>query len=151
MIFQLRWCVVVLLVVLGSGCDRKEESRAEAKILLEKLRTLSGEGTLTQRQAALDALKNLELRDPEHARARDVCHGAHQQLLSAEASQAAARKALEEATQPQQPGGGKTALTPERGVAIAADLQRSNEALAAAKRGFPECETETLALTREGR
>ena len=148
MFFAARWSVVVIFTVLACACDREAESRAEAKTLLEKLHALSGDGTLTQRQAALDALSHLQLESPEHARARDVCHSAHSQLLQAETAQVAARKTLEEVTRTAQPG---TTLSPERGAAIAAELERSNAALAAAKRGFPQCEQETLALTREGR
>ena len=130
------------------GCDREAETRAEAKQLLERLQALSGDGTLSQRQTTLDGLRTMELREPEHAHARDVCLGAHEQLLQAEAAQTAARKALDDATKAQAGGSG---IPPERGRAIAADLQRSNDALAASKRAFPQCEELTLKLTRVGR
>ena len=139
---------MLLACAACSGCDREAESRAEAKRLIERLQALSDEGTLTQRQTALDALRAMELRQPEHARTRDVCAGAHQQLLAAEAAQTSARKTLDEATQAHASGKG---LSPERGHAIAAELERSNEALAAAKNAFPQCEARTLQLTREGR
>ena len=118
-------------------------------MLLDRLHALSGEGTLTERKAALDALHELPLREPEHGRTRDVCHTAHLKLLEAEAAQLAARKSLDEASAAVQPGA--AALSPERGLAIAAELERSNAALMAAKTGFPECEQATIALTREAR
>jgi hypothetical protein len=146
---QKLFAALALLAVLSMGCDGEAETRAEARSLLEKLQSLSGEGTLSQRKAALDALKDLELRFPEHAKARDVCHAAHLQLLQAETAQLDARKALDEAARAQETGGAP--LSPERGRAIAADLQKSNDALAASKTAFPKCEKVTLELTRTGR
>jgi hypothetical protein len=143
--FRFHVCLAGALAV-ATGCNGEAESRAEAKDLLQQLRTLSGDGTLTQRQSALDALKQLPLREPSHVQARDLCHAAHLQLLQAETSQVSARKALEDVTKA---GGGS--LSPERGAAIAAELQRSNDALAEAKRAFPKCEQVTIALTQEGR
>jgi hypothetical protein len=138
----------VLLVAAVAGCNHEADARAEAKLLLDKLHALSGDGTLTQRKAALDALSALPLHEAEHGHTRDLCHSAHRQLLEAEAAQLSARKALDEAASAAQPG---SSLSPERGQAIAAELERSNAALMAAKKSFPECEQATLALTREAR
>jgi len=137
-------------LLLGAlACNREADVRAEAKLLLDKLHALSGEGTLTQRKAALDALRALPLHEAQYGHTRDLCHSAHLQLLEAEAAQLSARKALDEAVAAAQPG--RAGLSPERGQAIAAELERSNAALAAAKKAFPECEQATLALTREAR
>jgi hypothetical protein len=132
-----------------AGCDRGAESRAEARALLDRLNKLTANGTLAQRKQALDALALVSLRFPEHAHARELCRAAHLQLLQAEAAQVSARKALEEATRSREPGGAR--IAPERGQAIAAELQQSNAALAAAQREFPKCEQATLELTREAR
>ena len=136
-------------MLLLNACDREAETRAEARSLLERLNTLSGEGSLVARQNALDALKKLPLREPAHVRTRDVCLGAHQQLLTAETSQLSARKALEEASRRLQPGGG--ALTLERGQSIALELSHSNDALAQAKKRFPACEEATQKLVLKAR
>lgn len=132
-----------------AGCDRGAESRAEARALLDRLNKLSANGTLAQRKQAIDALGLISVRVPEHAHALELCRTAHLQLLQAEAAQVSARKALEEATRNRDPGGAP--IAPERGQAIAAELQQSNAALATAKREFPKCEKATLELTREAR
>jgi hypothetical protein len=140
---------VVVAVGLACGCNSGEESRVEARALLDRLNKLKANGTLTERKQALDALEDFSLRDPEHVRVRELCRHAHLQLLEAEAAQAGARKALDEAASAQQPGGGP--LTPERGQAIASELERSNAALATAKREFPKCEEATVALAKQAR
>jgi hypothetical protein len=144
---------LILLLALAAaaqaGCDREAESRAEARALLEKLNKLSANGSLAQRKQTIDALGQITLRVPEHAQARDTCRTAHLQLLQAEAAQVSARKSLEEATRAHEAAG--VAIPPERGQAIAAELQQSNDALAAAQREFPKCEQATLELTREAR
>lgn len=117
--------------------------------MLEKLNALNGEGTLVMRKQALDALNELPLREPVHARTRDVCRNAHLDLLNAESAQASARKSLDEATRRSQPGG--EALPAERGQAIALELERSNQALSRAKQGFPECEEATQKLVLKAR
>jgi hypothetical protein len=141
--------IAVLAVGLAFGCNSGEESRVEARALLDRLNKLKANGTLIERKHALDALQDFDLHDPEHVRVRELCRNAHLQLLEAEAAQAGARKALEEATRSQQPGGGT--LAPERGREIAAELDRSNTALATAKREFPKCEEATVALAKQAR
>ena len=141
--------VAACLLMFAGACDREAEGRAEARGLLERLNKLSANGSLTERNQALAALAQFAVRDPKHAITRDVCHAAHKQLLQAEAAQVSARKALDEATSGVQPGG--VGLAPERGRAIAAELESSNEALAAAKRDFPKCEQATVELTQEAR
>jgi hypothetical protein len=138
----------LFVLVTLAGCDREAESRAEARVLLEQLNTLSGDGSLVARKAALDALRTLKLRDPAHARTRDVCHEAHLQLLDAEASQVSARKTLEEASRRTQPGGSMPA---ERSQTVALELARSNDALARAKQNFPICEEATQKLVLQAR
>lgn len=138
-----------LLLVCSSACNRESESRAEARGLLEKLNKLSANGTLTQRKQALDALDALDIREPQHVHARDVCRSAHGQLLQAETAQVSARKALEEATKDRAPG--SPPISSERGLAIAAELKQSTAALTAAQLQFPNCEEATIALTREAR
>jgi hypothetical protein len=113
------------------------------------LNKLSANGSLTERKQALDALEAFEIREPEHAQARDVCRSAHSQLLQAEAAQVSARKALEEATKDRTPG--SPPMSAERGLAIAAELKQSTGALTAAQLQFPKCEQATIALTREAR
>jgi hypothetical protein len=140
---------VLGIFVSAFACDREAESRAEARGLLERLNKLSANGSLADRQRALDAVEQFAVREPKHAQARDVCRSAHLQLLQAEAAQVSARKSLDEATRAAVPG--SAPLSAERGQAIAAELQRSNEALVAAQKAFPKCEQATLELTREGR
>jgi hypothetical protein len=146
-------CIAISLLILAAadqaGCDREAESRAEARALLEKLNKLSANGTLAQRKQTIDALDQVTLRVPEHAHARDICRTAHLQLLQAEAAQVSARKSLEEATRTHEAGG--VPIPPERGKAIAAELQQSTDALATAQREFPKCEQATIELTREAR
>jgi len=149
--WQLVWlqlCVVPLVFAGLGGCDREAASREEARALLEKLSALSAEGSLVGRKAALDVLQKMPLRDPAHARTRDVCHGAHLQLLEAEASQLSARKSLEEASPRALPGG---ALPAERSQAIALELAHSNDALTRAKQNFPVCEEATQKLVLQAR
>jgi hypothetical protein len=141
--------IAVLAAGLVCSCNSGEESRVEARALLDRLNKLKANGTLTERKQALDSLQEFNLHDPEHVRVRELCRNAHQQLLEAEVAQAGARKALEDAASAQQPGGG--ALSPERGQAIAAELDRSNAALVTAKREFPKCEEATVALAKQAR
>jgi hypothetical protein len=141
--------LIFLLAVAAAGCDRGAESRAEARALLDRLNKLSANGTLAQRKEAIDALGLVRVRVPEHAHALELCRSAHLKLVQAEAAQVSARKALEEATRNREPGGAP--IAPERGQAIAAELQQSNAALAAAQREFPKCEQATMELTREAR
>jgi hypothetical protein len=146
------WLLILALATAATGlgaCDRDAESRAEARALLDRLNKLSANGTLAQRKQAIDALGLVSVRVPAHAQALELCRSAHLQLLQAEAAQVSARKALEEATRNREPGGAP--ITAERGQAIAAELQQSNAALAAAQREFPKCAKATLALTREAR
>ena len=139
-----------MLLLLGLlACNREADARAEAKLLLDKLHALSGDGTLSERKAALDGLRALPLHEAEHGHTRDLCHSAHLQLLEAEVAQVAARKSLDEAAAAAKPGG--AGLSPERGQAIAAELERSNAALDAARKAFPVCEQATLVLTQEAR
>jgi hypothetical protein len=141
--------IAALATGLAGGCNSGEESRLEARALLDRLNKLKANGTLAERKQALDALEDFQLHDAEHVRVRELCRNAHLQLLEAEAAQAGARKALEEAARGQQPGGGT--LAPERGQAIAAELDRSNAALVTAKREFPKCEEATVALAKQAR
>jgi hypothetical protein len=134
----------LILVAFGSGCDARAAERSEARSLLKHLNAISDEHSLSERSAALERLRRLQLRVPAHARARDACQSAQLGLLEAETAQATARKSLAAASAKQQPGGG--ALSAQDAQVISADIERSNRALAQAKARFPACERATREL-----
>lgn len=133
---------------LASGlaaCGGEAEARAEARELMTSLNAVSDEGSLSQRTAAIARLDQLELHRPAHVQTRKVCREAHQGLLDAETAQAEARRTLAAVSgavpQP--------ALEHTQANAIAAEIERSNRALATAKQRFPECEKAMRSLLQE--
>lgn len=116
-------------------------------MLFAELSALQEETSLAARERQLLALKQLKLRQPAHASARDVCHAAHRELLASEAEQASARKALDEAGR----ASAAAPLPPERARVIAAAIEQSNQALARAQQHFPACERAMQSLLTEGR
>jgi hypothetical protein len=134
----------LILLAFNARCDdAKAAERSEARTLLSQLTALSDEHSLRERSDALERLQRLPLRVPAHLKAREACRSAQLGLLEAETAQATARKTLSEASAQQQPGG---TLSPNQAQAIAADIERSNRALAEAKARFPACEKATREL-----
>lgn len=139
------WAGLWLAAALLAACGGQADARAEARELMTSLNAISDEGSLTQRSAALKRLDRLELRAPVHVQTRKVCREAHQGLLEAETAQAQARRTLAAAS-------GATpqpALDPKQADEIAAEIERSNRALATAKQRFPECERAMRSLLKE--
>lgn len=99
---------------------------------------------MVDRSAAIERLGKLPLRVEEHAQTREVCRTAHLGLLEAEAAQAEARKALSQAI-----ARDATSLPTAQSASIAANIERSNRALAMAKLRFPECEKAMRKLVKE--
>ena len=142
--------------LLGIGCGEHHDARAEADELMTSLSAVSDEGSFVERSAALERLKQLQLHFPSHAQTRELCGAAHKGLLEAEIAQTEAQRALGNASANSQPGGapnaeGGPALDQAQADGIAADIERSNKALATAKQRFPECEAAMQKLLREAR
>jgi hypothetical protein len=128
-----------LLAAFTASCELQGNHRAEARALITSLNAVSDQqGSLVERNAALDRLDQLPLQEPTHVQTRDVCRAAHRGLLEAETAQAEARRALSTTG---------TLQTGEAAV-IAADIERSNRALGVAKQRFPECEQAMRQLLR---
>lgn len=145
---ELAWIGAMLVAALG--CGEQADARDEANALMTSLHAVSDEGSFVDRSAALTRLNQLPLHFAPHIQTRDVCSAAHKGLLEAEIAQAEARRALASVSD------GAGAENPgklERGQAesIAADIERSNRALAMAKERFPECEKALRGLVRDGR
>jgi hypothetical protein len=127
-----------------SACGQNGDTRSEARVLIRSLNDVSDRGSFQERSAAIDRLGQLQLRVAEHVQTREVCRAAHVGLLEAETAQAEARKALSEAST-QEAG----TLAAQQASAVAADIERSNRALATAKQRFPECERALRKLIAE--
>jgi predicted O-linked N-acetylglucosamine transferase (SPINDLY family) len=127
---------LVGLAGLSVACNDEARTREEARKLFEALSGLQDEASLVTREQSLRTLEALTLTVPAHQAARDACVTAHRELLSAEAEQASARKALEEATRES----GNAPLPAERAAAIANAIEHSNAALERAEHRFPPCE-----------
>jgi hypothetical protein len=136
--------LLVALGIISAACNQKADARGEARELLRSLNDVSDRGSFQERSAAIDRLTNMPLRVADHVKTRAVCRVAHQGLLDAETAQAEARKALSE-------GSGRDAglLGMQQATAVAADIARSNKALATAKQRFPECERAMRKLIAE--
>jgi hypothetical protein len=136
--------------VAASGCGEQASARAEADALVTSLHAVSDEGSFVDRSAALERLNQLPLHFAPHIQARDVCSAAHKGLLEAEIAQTEARRALASVSE-----GAEQANPPKlekvQAESIAADIERSNRALATAKERFPECEKAMRGLLREAR
>jgi hypothetical protein len=138
------WIGLVVCAVSLAACDRTGDARSEARVLVTHLNAVSDQGSLVERNAAIERLNKLRLQVEEHAQTREVCRTAHLGLLEAEAAQAEARKALNEAM-----ARDSTALATAQSASIAANIERSNRALATAKLRFPECEKAMRKLVSE--
>jgi hypothetical protein len=138
------WIALVVCAVSSSACDRTADARSEARVLVTHLNAVSDQGSLRARNAAIERLDKLPLHIEEHAQTREVCRTAQLGLLEAEAAQAEARKALNEAM-----ARDATALPTAQSASIAANIERSNRALATAKLRFPECEKAMRKLISE--
>jgi hypothetical protein len=146
---------VVLGLGIACGCGERHDARAEADALMTSLNAVSDNGSFVERSAALEHLDQLVLHFPTHAQVRDLCGAAHKGLLEAEVAQAEARRALSSVSHAaaDEAGNGEAqpALEQVQAERIAADIERSNKALAMAKERFPECETAMRNLLREAR
>ena len=131
------------------GCGERANARDEANTLMTSIHAVSDEGSFVDRSAALERLDQLSLHFGPHIQTREVCSAAHKGLLEAEIAQAEARRALAsvEGTAPANP----PTLEKAQAESIAADIERSNRALATAKERFPECERAMRELVREAR
>jgi hypothetical protein len=141
-------CVGAVLSAAGS-CGEQNSARDEANALMTSLNAVSDEGTFVDRSAALERLNRLALHFAPHIQTRDVCSAAHKGLLEAEIAQAEARRALASIEGSDQPNPPK--LEAVQAESIAADIERSNRALATAKERFPQCEKSMQGLLREAR
>jgi hypothetical protein len=137
----------LLALTCALACGERADARDEARALMTSLNAVSDEGSFTQRSAALSRLSQLELHFAPHVQTREVCSAAHKGLLEAEVAQAQARRALSEVSQ----NGAAQPLAQNQAETIAADIERSNKALATAKDRFPECERAMRSLVREAR
>jgi hypothetical protein len=134
----------------ASGCGEKANARDEANALMTSINAVSDQGSFVERSAALERLNQLSLHFAPHIQTRDVCSAAHKGLLEAEIAQAEARRALARVSE----GNGEAnlpKLEKAQAESIAADIERSNQALASAKVGFPKCEQALRGLLREAR
>jgi hypothetical protein len=137
-------------LVAASGCGEKANARDEANALMTSINAVADEGSFVERSAALERLNQLSLHFAPHIQTRDVCSAAHKGLLEAEIAQAEARRALASVGE----GNGEAnlpKLEKAQAESIAADIERSNQALASAKVGFPKCEQALRGLLREAR
>jgi metal-responsive CopG/Arc/MetJ family transcriptional regulator len=136
--------LLIALGLIAVGCGQQADTRAEARQLLRSLNDVSDRGTFQERSSAIDRLTKMSLHTSEHVQTRDVCRAAHQGLLEAETAQAEARKALSEANTRD-----AGLIGSQQASAVAADIERSNKALATAKQRFPECERAMRKLIAE--
>jgi hypothetical protein len=136
--------LLFLLGIITGACNQQSDTRAEARELLRSLNDVSDRGSFQERTAALDRLTKMRLRVADHVQTREVCRSAHQGLLDAETAQAEARKALSDAS-----ARDAGLLGSKQATTIAADIERSNKALATAKQRFPECERAMRKLIAE--
>jgi hypothetical protein len=90
-------------------------------------------------------LGKLQLTAAAHRQAKEVCYGAHKDLLQAEVEQASAKLAMEKEI----PKGSGAKLSAEASQAIAAAISRSNAALEEAQNRFPECQRALQGLLTE--
>lgn len=134
----------------ASGCGDQANARDEANALMTSLNAVSDEGTFVERSAALERLNQLSLHFAPHIETREVCSAAHKGLLEAEIAQAEARRALAGVSEPSA-AANPPKLEKVQADSIAADIERSNRALATAKERFPECEKALRGLLREAR
>lgn len=130
----------------AGGCGEQANARDEVNALITSLNAVSDDGSFVERSAALDRLNQLALHFPAHLQAREVCSEAHKGLLEAEIAQTEARQALASISDDDAPK-----LEKMQADSIAADIERSNRALAKAKERFPECEKAMRDLVRETR
>jgi len=137
-------CLGAWMAAAG-GCGEQTSARDEANALITSLHAVSDEGSFVDRSAALERLNQLSLHFAPHIQTRDVCSAAHKGLLEAEIAQTEARRALASVSET----GPK--LEKVQADGIAADIERSNRALATAKERFPECEKAMRGLIREAR
>jgi hypothetical protein len=138
---------MVFCAGLAWGCGERADARAEADALMTSLSAVSDEGSFVERSAALQRLNQLPLHFSAYAQTREVCGAAHKGLLEAEIAQAEARRALTSVNE----GSPQPMLGKVQAEGIAADIDRSNRALATAKERFPECERAMRGLLREAR
>lgn len=136
--------------VWAASCGEQANARDEANALVTSLSAVSDEGSFVDRSAALERLNQLSLHFTPHIQTREVCSAAHKGLLEAEIAQTEARRALAAVSE------GSTEANPPKlekvqADSIAADIERSNRALATAKERFPECERAMQGLLRESR
>lgn len=136
---------LLVLCACGVGCDGKAAQREEARKLLAAITALQDEGSLATRQRTLVALSKLQLTAAEHRQAREVCYGAHKDLLQAEVEQASAKLAMDQAVPP----GSGAKLSKEASEGIAHAISRSNAALEEAQNRFPECQRALQGLVQE--
>jgi hypothetical protein len=144
---RVAWLALSLSWILASGCSERASARDEADALMTSLNAVSDEAGFVERTAALERLGQLQLHFAPHAQARDVCSAAHKGLLDAEIAQTEARRALSTAAE----GSAQPTLEPTAAQKIAADIERSNQALATAKQRFPECERAMRGLIQSAR
>jgi len=145
----------VLPLTGAVGCGEQHNARVEAEALMTSLNAVSDDGSFVERSAALERLGQLQLHFPTHAQTRELCSAAHKGLLEAEIAQAEARRALSSANPDSAAQAGsadaKPMLEQAQAESIAADIERSNQALATAKERFPQCEAAMRNLVRESR
>jgi hypothetical protein len=136
-----------------ASCGEQANARDEANALVTSLSAVSDEGTFVDRSAALERLNQLSLHFAPHIQTRDVCSAAHKDLLEAEIAQTEARRALASVSEASQANhaADPPKLEKVQAESIAADIERSNRALATAKQRFPECERAMQGLLRDSR
>jgi hypothetical protein len=137
----------------AASCGEQANARDEANALVTSLSAVSDEDSFVDRSAALERLNQLSLHFATHIQTRDVCSAAHKGLLEAEIAQTEARRALASVSEGSQANNAANPpkLEKVQAESIAADIERSNRALATAKQRFPECERAMQGLLRESR
>lgn len=131
-----------MVVLIALGCDQDE--RELQRELLQRVEAIDVSQAPETRAEQVAALEELPVQRPKLAELQQDCVRAHRLLLRAERHQARARDALERQAEAMRAG----TLEDASAGRLAADLQRSDEALKHATELFRICQqgTRDLAL-----
>lgn len=132
--------LILLTLPFFVGCQ--DAKRQQGRTLLGLVEAVDIKAPYSTREAALGALRTVELTDNNLARIRALCLKAHQALLESETQQARARQALDSKVS----ADSKAAISAETSGMVAAAIEQSNANLKLAMATFPLCEREIRSL-----
>jgi len=134
--------IVLILCLLLSLIACSDRKRAEARVLIQELKTLEYSNSIKARQNALAKVSALRLNDTAHQRARDRCLRAHEVLLAAETQQLQAKRMVERVDSIEGLVEKETAIQQATSA-----IKQSEAQLRRAKPLFERCEHDLRSLT----